>query len=58
MTFQAKRPDKKTRRILLEALETVREIRLYWQPKVGEVHRVKVLLRKAGVPIPRPRRED
>ena len=45
-------------RVLLEMLETVREIRLYWQPKAGEVHRVKVLLRKAGVPIPRPRRED
>lgn len=53
-----KRPDRENRRMLTEAIETVREIRLYWQPKAGEVHRVKVLLRKAGVPIPRPRRRE
>ena len=54
-----KRADKQAVRNLRDALETVRELRKYWEPKAaGEVHRVKVLLRKAGVPIPRPRRED
>lgn len=48
--------ERETARILLESLETVREMRLYWQPKAGQVHRVRVLLRKAGVPTPRPRR--
>ena len=55
LTFQARRPDKETHRILLEVLKTVREMRLYL-PKAGRVHRIKVLLRKAGVPIPRPRK--
>lgn len=45
-------------RILLEALETVRELRKYWEPRAGEVHRTKTMLRKAGVPIPRPRKGD
>ena len=42
--------------MLREMLESVRELRLYWQPKAGEVHRVKGLMRKAGVRIPLPRR--
>jgi hypothetical protein len=53
---QAKRPDKERRRIMLEGLESVRDMRLYWEPKAGAVHRVKALLRKAGVPVPRPRK--
>jgi hypothetical protein len=57
LTFQARRPDKDTRRILLEFLDTVREMRPYLPLKSGRAHRIKVLLRKAGVPIPRPRRE-
>jgi hypothetical protein len=52
------RADRETVRVLRESLETVREMRLYWQPKAGQVHRVRVLLRKAGVPIPRPGREN
>lgn len=56
LPFQARRPDKETRRILLEVLETVRAMHLYLR-KAGRVHRIKVLLRKAGVPIPRPRKE-
>ena len=55
LTLQARRPDKGTHRILLEVLKTVREMRPYL-PKTGRVHRIKVLLRKAGVPIPRPRK--
>jgi hypothetical protein len=51
-----KRSDRETARILLEALETVRELRMYWQPKAGEVHRAKAALRRAGIPIPFPRR--
>jgi hypothetical protein len=51
-----KRPDRESRRMLLEALETVRELRAYLRPKAGVVHRVKVLLRKSGVPIASPRR--
>ncbi len=53
-----KRVDRETVRVLRGSLETVREMRPYWQPKAGQVHRVRVLLRKAGVPIPRPRREN
>ena len=48
--------DRKNRRVLLDVLETVREGRFCLQSKAGEVHRVKVLLRMAGVPVPRPRR--
>lgn len=51
-----KRTDRETARILLEALETVRELRMYWQPKAGEVHRAKAALRRAGIPIPFPRK--
>ena len=57
LTFQARRPDKESRRILLEVLEAVREMRLYLHPNAGRAHRIKVLLRKAGVPIPRPRKD-
>jgi hypothetical protein len=49
-------PDRVNRRILLEAVETVRELQMYRKPKAGVVHRVKVLLRKAGIPLPRPRK--
>ena len=49
------RPDRESRRMLLEALATVREQRMYCQPKAGEVHRVKVALRCAGIPVPLPR---
>lgn len=42
--------------MLLEMLELVRELRIYWQPKAGEVHRAKTALRRAGIPIPLPRR--
>lgn len=49
---------KEAARILLEAIETVRELRKYWVARAGEVHRTKTLLRKAGVPIPRPRKGD
>jgi hypothetical protein len=50
--------DKDEARMLREALETIRELRNYWElPKAGKVHRVKMLLRRAGVPTPRPRRE-
>lgn len=50
-----KRSDRETARTLLEALETVRELRMYWQPKAGEVHRAKAALRRACIPIPLPR---
>ena len=53
-----KRSAPENRRMLLEALETVREMRCYWQPRAGRVHRVKALLRKAGVPVPRPRKKN
>lgn len=52
------RSDRESRRMLVEALETVRELRAYLRPKAGVVHRVKVLLRKSGVPIPSPRRPE
>lgn len=52
-----KRSDRGTARIRLESLEAVREMRLYWQPKAGQVHRVGVLQRKAEVAIPLLRRE-
>lgn len=53
-----KRSDRESRRILLEALETVRDLRLHLNTKVGVVHRVKMLLREAGAPIPRPRKKE
>lgn len=51
-----KRSDQGAPLILLEMLEVVRELRIYWQPKAGEVHRAKTALRRAGIPIPLPRR--
>lgn len=51
-----KRPDSENRRVLLEVLETVRAGWPYLRFKAGRVHRVKVLLRMAGVPVPRPRK--
>ena len=47
-------PRRENRRLLQEALETVRELRQYDVPKPGQVYRVKLLLRRAGVPVPRP----
>jgi hypothetical protein len=44
-------------RILLEALEAVRGFRGYVRLKPGHVQQVKALLRKAGVPVPRPYHE-
>ncbi len=52
------RPERETARMLLELLETVRELRPYFQRSAGKLHLVKVLLRKAGVPISRPRKGD
>lgn len=57
LPLQTRRADEETRRILLEVLETVRKMGPYLPLGVGRVHRVKVLLRRAGVPIPRPRKE-
>lgn len=50
--------DKEEARNLRDALKTSRDIRKHWQGRAGALHRLKQLLRKAGVPMPRPRRPD
>ncbi len=42
-------------RNLRDALETTRDVQAYGRRHVGQVERVKRLLRSAGVPVPRPR---
>lgn len=42
-------------RNLSDALETTRDVQAYGRRHVGQVYRVKRLLRSAGVPVPRPR---
>lgn len=48
-------PQSEDRRLLREALETTRGVQSYGRRSVGQVYRVKKLLRRAGVPVPRPR---
>lgn len=52
MQYRGRREEE--RRNLRDALETTRDLRTYVR-SVGQVHRVKRLLRSAGVPVPRPR---
>lgn len=48
-------PRSEERRLLREAVETTRDVQSHGRRCVGQVHRVKRLLRNAGVPVPRPR---
>lgn len=51
-------PKSENRRLLQEALETMRDLHLFGVARPGKVDKVKRLLRTAGVPVPRPRRDQ